>query len=336
MKPSSMRSALAALAVALATCPAFGTLIQGTMSNFDVFNETGTNVYGAEIDLDGLHLGEVTKTYPAHFNNMTMTEYTSGSTFGVKILFTDYNFTPGAPYITPRIGQTTNGHFAVNLPGCEHFGFATSAQPTQTSYFWLDAAAARVGAAPLSIPMTTWNYVAPVGGNPGVMKAVLLPPKPPPARDYPDAVWVKTFETEMSRGVDLEELISSPPSANGVAPQLPSEVEAEWELMEWDNPMDRPDVPLADTDKSVVRRFEYYQYTGAYLDLSEGTHLTNSAWIPGQAPPANELGQFIAANMVAANLEAPAGVPEPSSALLILVSLCGLGCIPRRRSARCR
>jgi hypothetical protein len=39
--------------------------IQGTMSNFDVFNETGNPVYGAELDLDGVHMSSVTKTYPS-------------------------------------------------------------------------------------------------------------------------------------------------------------------------------------------------------------------------------------------------------------------------------
>ena len=62
------------------------------MSNFDVFNETGGNVYGAELDLDGVHSTDITKTYPSHFNNMTMTDYTNGSTFGTKIVFTGYNF----------------------------------------------------------------------------------------------------------------------------------------------------------------------------------------------------------------------------------------------------
>ena len=70
-----------ALVSVLGIVPVYaGTVgIQGTMSNFDVFNETGTNVYGAELDLDGVHSADVTKTYPSHFNHMTMTDYSSGA-----------------------------------------------------------------------------------------------------------------------------------------------------------------------------------------------------------------------------------------------------------------
>ena len=82
------------------------------------------------------------------------------------------------------------------------------------------------------------QYVPAVGAAPAVMQAVLAPVPPPPALLYPDAVWVKTYVTELSRLVDLEELISAPP-ADQVAPQLPSQVEAEWELYQFpiENPM---------------------------------------------------------------------------------------------------
>lgn len=292
--------------------------IQGTMSNFDVFNETGVDCYGAELDLIGVHSSDVTKTYPSHFNNLTMTDYTSRATFGTRLVFAGYNFTP-AGYITPTVGQTTNGHYCVNLPGCEHFGFAVRAQPTQTAYYWLDSNSQRISTAPLSIPNATWSYVPAAGGNPAVVQAVLAPPPPPPIAQYPDAVWVKTYVTELTRQVDLNELISSPPQANGVAPQLPSEVEAEWELLPGDTPLPQPDVQLAEADQSVLRRYEFYQYTGGYDEV----HLPTSAFTGGTPDP-RELGQFIAANMVAANL-----IPEPST--LAAVSLALTATLARRR-----
>jgi len=74
------------------------------MSNFDVFNETGTNVYGAEIDLEGVQANQVMKTYPSHFSSMTETEYNNGSTFGgTRLIFTGYNFTTLLPQVlSPR------------------------------------------------------------------------------------------------------------------------------------------------------------------------------------------------------------------------------------------
>ncbi len=281
---------------------AFAVGIQGTMSNFDVFNETGINVYGAEIDLEGLHPNEITKTYPSHFTSMTATEYSTGTTFGTKLIFTGYTFNPPYTYIIPMVGHSTNGHYAVNLPGCEHFGFSVARQPTATSFYWLSETSQRVGVA-LSIPMPTWTYVPAAGGAPAVMQAVLAPPPPPPIMMYPDAVWVKTYVTELPAVAELEKLISfdpdnPDPDHPSVAPQSPAEVEAEWELLPGDAPLAEPDIQLAEADQSVVRRYEFYQYTGTYDEV----HLPNYQYDGGPLPPDAPVGQFIAANMVAANL----------------------------------
>ena len=153
------------------------------------------------------------------------------------------------------------------------------------------------------------------------MQAVLNPPPPPPLVQFPDAVWVKTYVTEMTRQVDLTELISAPP-ANQVAPQLPSQVEAEWELLPGDAPLPEPDIQIAEADQSILRRYEFFQYTGTYDEF----HLPNSTFTGGVPDPA-ELGQFIAANMVAVNLN----VPEPSTLVLALVGMCALAWRARRR-----
>jgi len=306
---------LAAVIVAFGVAPAMGNvgIIQGSMSNFDVFNETTANVYGAELELEGVHSAEVTKTYPSHFNNMVKTDYTNGATFGTRLTFSGYNFDP-VGYIIPTVGISTNGHYAVNLKGCEHFGFSVSAQPTATRYFWTDQPGNRIGSAPMTIPTATWTYVAPAGGNPAVMQAVLVPPPPPPAVMYPDAVWVKTFVTELTRQADLNELISFDPdnldpNNPSVAPQSPAEVEAEWELLPGDSPLPEPDIQIHDVDQSIIRRYEFYQYTGTYDEV----HLPNYQFSGGPLPADAPLGQFIAANMVAVNL-----VPEPSSLIALL------------------
>src|SRR3954464_1097661 len=101
--------------------------IYGTMSNFDVFNDTPQNAYGAELELEGVHAQNVINTYPSHFDHRTVTEYTNGLTFGTRVEFTGYNFNP-AGYIAPTVGQSTNGHACVDVSGCEHFGFSMSSQ----------------------------------------------------------------------------------------------------------------------------------------------------------------------------------------------------------------
>lgn len=291
------------------------------MSNFDVFNETSTNVYGAELELEGVHANEVMKTYPSHFNNLTITEYNNGSLFGgTRLVFTGYNFT-AAGYLTPTVGINTNGHYAVNLPGCEHFGFSVRTQPTATKYFWLDQNSQHVTIAPMSVPGPTWTYLPPAGGGQPVVRAVLNPvPAVPAVQPNPDAVWVKTYWTELPDVVDLNDLISG----GNIAPQLPGEIEAEWNLLGGDVNLSLEE-PLNPGDASVLRRYEFFKYTGSYDEV----HLPNSAFqgLPNEQPPANEIGQFIAANMVAAVLD----VPEPSSLGLILAGLGVVACRPRRR-----
>ncbi|MEI8197288.1 MAG: PEP-CTERM sorting domain-containing protein [Phycisphaerae bacterium] len=322
---------LLCVSVALAATPALAAVvgIQGTMSNFDVFNETGSNVYGAELDLEGVHAANVMKTFPSHFSHITETEYNNGSVFGgTRVTFTGYNFgTTG--YIIPTVGITTNGHYCVNLPGCEHFGFSVSAQPTATRFMWLNSASQTM-TAPLSIPMPTWSYAPAAGAVPAMIKAVLAPPPPPPLVQYPDAVWVKTYVTEITAQADLNQLISydpanPDPSQPSVAPQLPSQVEAEWELLPGDAPLAEPDISPSDAAQAVIRRYEYYKYTGTYDEF----HLPNSTFTGG-TPLANELGQFMAANMVAANLVND--VPEPSSITLLGVATIGL--LARRSGKR--
>ena len=45
--------------------------------------------------------------------------------------------------------------YAVNLPGCEHFGFSFRTQPAATKYFWLDQSSQHVTTAPMSVPGPT-------------------------------------------------------------------------------------------------------------------------------------------------------------------------------------
>ena len=169
---------------------------------------------------------------------------------------------------------------------------------------------------------------SPALGAPAVIQAV-LPPVPQVIPQTPDAVWVKTYVTEMSTAADLNELISYDPNnldptKPSVAPQLPSEIEVGWELLPGDGSQNiQHDVSPADATLSIVRRYEYYQYTGGYDEV----HMPTSLFTTGDPLP-SELGQFIAANMVAANLLQD--VPEPS-ALAFLIGGASLVTLRSRR-----
>jgi uncharacterized repeat protein (TIGR02543 family) len=93
-------------------------------------------------------------------------------------------------------------------------------------------------------------------------------------------------------------------------PQAAAQVENEWELMQ-----DTPNVEgkqkrngrlhqgnLDPDTRAVVRRFEIYAYTGAYDPV---THQAMCADLTCTAPSAGELGDFVSAQMDAANVNVP-------------------------------
>ena len=84
-----------------------------------------------------------------------------------------------------------------------------------------------------------------------------------------------------------------------------------------------PDIQLADATQSILRRYEYFKYIRTYDEF----HLPNSTFTGGDPLP-GELGQFIAANRVAANLD----VPEPSALAMFIIG--GFGGLSRRWQKR--
>lgn len=268
--------------------------IYGTMSNFDVFNETEHEAHGAEIELEGVHVEDLGYTFPSHFDSKSVAEYMSGTVFGTRITYSGYNFSPTG-FLAPSVGQSTNGHTCVNTPGCEHFGFSTIAnQPTAARYYWLDQSGQRIGT-PMSVPAPTWTYIPPA--NPGGAPALRAEVEPVEVEaQQPDSLWMKVFKTEIERPVELMELMSG----NGIVPEDVGETETEWELLEGGKlAQAEDDVP--EGKESVIRRYEFYEYTGLY----DNEHEPLSTWDGNGDPPVDELGQFQSANMVAANLVAP-------------------------------
>ena len=75
------RGAYAALLVAVSGLPVAASGISGSLSNFDVFNDTPTNAYGAELELEGNHANDVSATYPSHYDSKSIVEYSDGVKF---------------------------------------------------------------------------------------------------------------------------------------------------------------------------------------------------------------------------------------------------------------
>ena len=312
-----MQIALLALSLVAARAASAQTTY-GTLSNFDVFNDTGQECHGFEIELEGLSSADVTYTFGApyeRYGNPTVEDDPAGGRVYVRYKSSwdpaAQKFTATTP-LAPAVITPTNGHACwtggsagYETSGCEHFGLGLSGNPTRTTYRWLVADPAVPGAlqpsgTKVSIPAPIWNVVPQVVGQP-VVQAV-LPPEPAEVHaQWGDATWVKVFKTETPDPADLDHLLTDDPAV----PQEAAETEMEWKVLQA-----RPngagndelvnEAKAGNGNKSVTRRYEFYEYTGVY---DPETHEALCADGSCDVPQDGELGNYIGAQMAAVNLE---------------------------------
>jgi hypothetical protein len=314
----------AALLMAMAGVPAVmqaqGVTMFGSLSNFDVLNDTGQDAHGFEIELDGVNSQQVYVTFNAtRYGAPAIVPFNGGVYVRYKS-----SYDPAAQQFSvttqvPAVFAPTTGHSCVmtNIPGCDHYGVVLTGAPTAVIYRWLVADPQNLGvlmpyAGPhVSIPQPAISIVPPVqlGGQPAVAFQIELPPPPPPEVPKPeaqfgDAQWVKVYKNEIQREVALDELVGGDP----VVPDDPGLVETEWKLLQF-NPHSansgtlRSQASLSTGSHAVVRRYEHYKYAGSYDPL------THKAVCGGDgtctAPLGNELGDYIGSQMAAANVGVP-------------------------------
>lgn len=354
----------------LAAMPQVGAAsVIGYLGNFDVINDTGSMAHGFEIELEGLHSSDITDTFggpgrgfptgrgydPAtsvqRYGAPTISEYVSGAVFGTKVTYMglfdatsgswDYG-TPSGSFKTPGDNCWTRGGvgYGPDTP-CDHFGVGTRKNPTKTTYNWLieTATPGVLTNGIVTLPAPVWNVSPPPApGQPPV--AVLAQIEAPAAENeaqFGEAIWVKVFTTEVEREVELEELIGGDP----IIEQAKTEIE--WQLLQTDP--DNPDagklesgygVPVGPDAASIVRRYEFYKYSGPY---DEETHEAlvgsdshpNHPDLPGYDPLLPiELGDYLGAQNAAANLNV-AAIPEPETYAMMLAGLGLIGLVARRR-----
>jgi hypothetical protein len=237
-----------------------------------------------------------------------------------------------------NIGNLIAGHqcwsqglgAAYPTSGCEHFGVGLLRNPTATTYRWMvgDPATgviAAVGGAPVAIAQPVVVVVPPAApGLPAEVEAVIKAADPVAASHrFGLAEWVKVYKTEIGGRADLDQLIIDGagdivPNRNNAAP------ETEWKLLQFDvaNPdkgssqLKSHGSPHGDSH-SVIRRYEFYRYTGPVVapggtsgkggtklstDDLEASRCPRDAAGECTAPGPGELGDFIGAQMAAANL----------------------------------
>jgi hypothetical protein len=289
------------------------------------------------------------------YGSPTITEYTSGSTFGVKVIYqadlsgpsSGWVGTPSGVYNTPGESCWTGGGsgYGPSTP-CDHFGVGVSANPTSTTYSWL------VESTPGSSTLvnTTSNVLAPTwtvtpapppppGSPPAppVVAAQIEAPDPQPGGpDFGDAIWVKVFTTEIDHPVRLEDLVGNDPHVQQAVANPP---EVEWQLLQKErgNPasglLENGDAAaVGAAAETVLRRYEFYQFTGSF---DPETH--EALFQPGYGdsnPGPNDVGNFIGAQNAALNFVHAAPVPEPATWAMMLIGFGAIGGLARARRRR--
>ena len=222
MRPSQV-AMLAAMAITPFFMQAQTAVVSGTLTGFDVVNDTGQPAHGFEIQLEGALPSDLYYTYNySRYGVPTVVPYATG-------VYVRYQSTYDAN--TGQYGQTTpvynasgfswqncyQGGAGYPTSGCEHLAqsmrFIPASQVITVTGRWLiddfNNPGHLIGADPAAaIPWATW-YVTPVStiGVAPVVVAVATIPKPAKViGQFGDAHWVKIFKTHITRSVGGDEL----------------------------------------------------------------------------------------------------------------------------------
>jgi len=328
-----MLSNRALAAVALLTAAFTASLnaqtatISGTLSAFDVVNNTRKDAHGFEIQIDGVAQNDLYYTvFGGRYGSPTVTPYATG----VYVRYqSSYNSATAAwNQTTPNNGNADaqtfswqncyQGGAGYSTSGCEHFG--QSMRPIQPGTVvkvtgrWMVEDTTNPGNLvaldpPAAIPFATC-FIGPVSGvaaAPVVVAQVEAPEPPETPETYGDAQWVKIFKTQLTRFVTGDELTSDNPN---VVPESATQVEVAWDILQasptsvngkQNRTRNQNQGGIAADTRSVIRRYELYKYTGAY---DATTHQVTCADGTCTAPSAGELGAALSAQNTASNVTA--------------------------------
>jgi len=252
----------------LASWPAFAVNTFGTLSNFDVVNDTGGHCNGFEIELEGVTSAEVPywfdyETYgkPRLLDSTIPDPNNPGQTIPVVKVRYESPYDPATQSFPLRTAVavpsfTPGGHQCVNTPmvnnntGCEHFGLGVIGNPTKVTYHWLVPDPATPGnlsyaGSKVSIPAPLWDVQPPPNPaqNPAPVVAAVIPKEAEEQEAEhrqncslwgEEAQWMVEYVTETEHA-ELDNLVSDcgdNPQCQAKAPHDKSETEVEWQLQQ--------------------------------------------------------------------------------------------------------
>jgi hypothetical protein len=253
----------------LLATPAGASSVYGPLDNFDVVNDTGSDVCGFEIEIEDVHSGDIYRTFDAPYIRYATPQLIDTAT-GVIVRYqggfdpvtrTWLQKTPPAAqgYVPASDSCWTYGlGAAYDTAGCEHFGVSQTRQALSTRYRWL-ACTADGSPSPLpdiGLPTPVWVVTPPAApAAPEVVRAEIEIPNPE-GTPYGPPYWVKIYKTEAEGRIELEQLLLDDPLQAGAVTEI------EWELLQAKPgaEMAMNEAELGEGNEVVVRRYEFYHY----------------------------------------------------------------------------
>lgn len=315
-----VRSAGLAAVVALGapwTAQAQSAIIYGSLSNFDISNDTGKVCHGFEVQVDGLLLRDYSGSFssnrygtPTVAQTPTGVSVTWGTSYGSNG-WTTRTLPHTVPWFSGQCYQWS-GPGIYEDGGCEHFGTYFTANPTKITSRWMcesdtDPSVLVPIDPPTATPFPSY-YVQPPAAQNNPPQLVVEVQAPEPAElpsQYGDAQWIRSFVLQLPRPLTLDELVADNPAA---VPMDPAQLEADYSVIQ-DEPAaggngnrrrKRNQGSIEPTTKAIVRRIETWSFTGQYDPL---THEALCADLTCTAPAADEIGELLAVQMTAANVQ---------------------------------
>lgn len=302
-----------------AAASAQSAIIYGSLSNFDISNDTGHVCHGFEVKMDGIDVSRYGGSFTSNrYGTPTVSPTPTGIAVTWKSPYNEVSQTWATrtlqhtvPWFSGQCYQWVAGTYENG--GCEHFGTYTTANPTKVTSRWLcedpnNHSSLVAVDPPTAVPYATYFVQPPaLAGNPPQLVAEVDAPEPAEAPElYGDAQWTRTYVVELQRPLTLDELVAD----NPVVPADLAQLESDYDIIQ-DEPASggngnrnrgqhRHSGDIAPTTRAVVRRIEVYAFTGQYDPV---THEALCVDPSCAVPAADEVGDLLDVQMTAANVQ---------------------------------